>query len=87
VARSGERVVVTIGHNRRRFICYVCESKVFTGSRVKLNSPVAYRLGDQFAEDAISLVCADCRYVHTFLPGAVQVWEEQAGYPEMPRQP
>jgi RNase P subunit RPR2 len=87
VARSGERVVVTIGRNRRRFICHVCESNVFTGLRVKLNTAVAYRAGDQFGEDAISLVCAECRYVHTFMPGAVQVWEEQVGYPEMPRQP
>jgi hypothetical protein len=60
---------------------------VFTGLRVKLNTAIAYRLGDQFAEDAISLVCDGCRYVHTFLPGAVQVWEEQAGYPEVPEQP
>jgi RNase P subunit RPR2 len=81
VAHSGERVVVTIGHSRRRFICHVCESKVFTGLRVKLNTAIAYRLGDQFAEDAISLVCDGCRYVHTFLPG------EQAGYPEVPEQP
>jgi hypothetical protein len=48
---------------------------------------VAYRLGDQFSEDAISLVCVDCRYVHTFMPGAVQVWEEQSGYPEQPDEP
>ncbi|HUB41584.1 MAG TPA: hypothetical protein VMA72_22290 [Streptosporangiaceae bacterium] len=35
-----------------------------------------------FAEDGISLVCADCRYLHTFVPGAVQVWKESDGYPE-----
>jgi hypothetical protein len=82
VPRSRERVVVTIGASRRPFVCYVCEGSVFTGLRVKLNSAVAYRLADRFAEDAISLVCADCQYVHTFVPGAVQLWEEQVGYPE-----
>jgi RNase P subunit RPR2 len=87
VPGTGERVVVTIGASRRRFICHVCESHVFTGLRVKLNSAIAYRLRDQFGEDAISLVCAECRYVHTFVPGAVQVWDDRAGYPEVPDPP
>jgi RNase P subunit RPR2 len=87
VPRSRQRVVVTIGASRRRFICHICESQTFTGLRVKLNTAVAYRIGDQFGEDAISLVCADCRYVHTFVEGAVQLWDEQAGYPETPGRP
>jgi hypothetical protein len=60
----------------------VCQGAVFSGFNVKLNTAVAYRLRDQFAEDAISLVCSDCRYVHTFFPGAVQVWKVRDGYPE-----
>jgi hypothetical protein len=55
---------------------------VFTGFTVKLNTAVAYRLREDLAEDAISLACSDCRYVHTFLPGQVQVWEVRDGYPE-----
>ncbi|HXB48058.1 MAG TPA: hypothetical protein VNW50_09880 [Streptosporangiaceae bacterium] len=82
VARSGEPVLVTIGSGRRRFTCHVCQGTVFSGYKVKLNTAVAYRLGDQFAEDGISLVCSDCRYVHTFVPGAVQVWKVRDGYPE-----
>ena len=82
MARSGEPVLVTIGSGLRRFTCHVCQGAVFSGHKVKLNTAVAYRVGDRFAEDAISLVCSDCQYVHTFFPGAVQVWEVHDGYPE-----
>jgi hypothetical protein len=56
---------------------------VFTGFKAKLDTAATYRLG-HLAEDAISLVCSDCRYVHTFFPGAVQVWKVIDGYPEGP---
>ena len=82
MARSGEPVLVTIGAERRRFTCHVCQGTVFSGFNVKLNTAVAYRLSDKFAEDAISLACSDCRYIHTFLPGQVQVWKVHDGYPE-----
>lgn len=80
--RSGEPVLVTIGAARGRFTCHVCGGTVFSGFNVKLNTAVAYRVGDLFAEDTINLVCSDCRYVHSFFPGAVQLWAVRDGYPE-----
>jgi hypothetical protein len=82
--KSGESALVTIGHDARPFICYVCASAVFAGYNVRLNTAVGYTIGSRFAESAISLVCQGCRYVHTFLPGMVQLWEQSAGYPQRP---
>lgn len=80
--KSGDPVLVTIGAARRPFACHVCQGSVFAGYQVRLNTTVAYRLADQFAEEAISLVCSDCRYVHSFVPGSVQLWDVRDGYPE-----
>ena len=82
MVKRGERALVTVGPDRRPFSCHVCEGQVFAGHNVKLNTPIAYRLGDRFADSAASLVCQGCGYVHTFIPGFVQLWPEQDGYPE-----
>jgi hypothetical protein len=71
--RSGDPVVVTVGRQARPFTCHVCQSGVFAGYNVKLNTAVGFTIGARFAESAISLVCQGCRYVHTFVPGLVQL--------------
>jgi ornithine carbamoyltransferase len=84
--RPGDRALVTIGDARQPVTCHLCQGKVFVGYNVKLNTPTAYRLRDRFAESAISLVCQGCGYVHTFVPGFVQLWPEKDGYPASPPQ-
>lgn len=81
MVKRGERALVTTGRQARPFTCQVCDGTVFVGHNVKLNTATAYRLGDRFAETAISLVCQGCGYVHTFVPGQVQLWAEKDGYP------
>lgn len=80
--RAGDPVLVTIGAAHRPFTCHVCEAAVFAAHNVRLNTAVAYMVGDVLAEQAISMVCSGCHYVHTFLPGQVQVWAERDGYPD-----
>jgi hypothetical protein len=74
---------VTIGTAQRPFSCHVCDSTVFTGHKVRLETAVSRGV---FADDAINLVCSVCRYVHTFMPGMVQVWKAADGYPEATEQ-
>jgi hypothetical protein len=82
MVKRGERALVTTGRDVRPFTCHVCDGKVFAGHKVKLNTAIAYQLGDTFAESAVSLVCRGCGYVHTFVPGLVQLWPEKDGYPQ-----
>jgi hypothetical protein len=84
VARAGEPVVVTIGHARRPFACHVCTGTVFSGFRTSLDKIAAVGSRLRFSEFLVNLACADCRYVHSFLPGAVQVWPAADGYPAAP---
>lgn len=84
MVKVGTHALVTTGRERRPFTCHVCEGKVFTGHNVKLNTAVAYRLSAAFADSAVSLVCQGCGYVHTFIPGHVQMWPEKDGYPAQP---
>jgi hypothetical protein len=42
---------------------------------------VSVRSTWQLPEHAINLACPTCMYVHTFLPGAIQVWAAAHGYP------
>jgi hypothetical protein len=86
VPKQGDRVLVTIGKARRPFACPVCGGTVFTAYKVRLNTAVAYRIGDQFGEQAISLICASCGYIHTFIDGSLEVWAYKDGYPEAPGQ-
>jgi hypothetical protein len=84
MVRAGEHALVTIGREVRPFTCHVCAGKVFVGHNVKLNTAVANRLSDKFAESAVSLACQSCGYVHTFVTGFVQLWPQKDGYPHRP---
>lgn len=84
MVKAGEHALVTIGREGRLFTCFVCDCKVFAGHNVKLNTAITYRLGDKFADSAVSLVCQGCGYVHMFVPGLVQLWPEKDGYPPRP---
>jgi hypothetical protein len=81
MVKQGEPALVTVGRQRRPFACHVCEGTVFGAHKVQLNTAVAYRLGDQFADSAISLACQGCGYLHTFVPGLLELWPAKDGYP------
>ena len=84
MVKAGEHALVTIGRQARPFSCHVCDGKIFAGHKVKLSTAVANRLSDTFAESAVSLVCQSCGYVHTFVSGSVQLWQQEDGYPQRP---
>jgi hypothetical protein len=81
MVKRGEPALATIGREARPFTCHVCDSKVFTAQHVKLFRTIA-PLTTPLAASAVSLVCQGCGYVHTFVPGHVQLWPEKDGYPE-----
>ena len=79
--KQGEPALATVGRQRRPFSCHVCEGTVFGAHKVQLNTAVAYRLADQLADTAISLACQGCGYLHTFMPGMLELWPANEGYP------
>jgi hypothetical protein len=80
VPHACEPVIATVGHAQRPFTCHVCTGAVFTGFRTNLDDVVSVRSTWQLSEYAINLACETCRYVHTFRPGAIQVWPAAEGY-------
>jgi hypothetical protein len=74
--------LVTVGTARHPFSCTFCHGKAFTDREVKLNTTGAEFFNMGWAnQSATGLVCEQCGYFHTFMSGAVELWEPDRGYP------
>jgi hypothetical protein len=74
--------LVTFGQNRRRFSCSVCSEVLFSGREIKLNTTGAEFFNMGWAnKSADGLICNGCGYVHTFMPGSLELWQPEGGYP------
>jgi hypothetical protein len=68
---------------RRPFECHVCQGRTFHDREVKLNTTGMEFLNLAWANaSAIGLICLTCGYVHLFMEGPMELWEEDGGYPE-----
>jgi hypothetical protein len=84
MAKPGDRILVTIGRDRRPFGCHVCGGSVFEGYALDLSKIASFTSGLNMPGRGISLCCVGCRYMHMFLEGFLQVWPVADGYPVRP---
>ncbi|HXP21569.1 MAG TPA: hypothetical protein VN840_18150 [Streptosporangiaceae bacterium] len=75
-------VLVTIG-KQRPFSCTVCRGTLFYDRQVQLNTRgLEFMRLEWMNKSGISLICARCGYMHTFVNDAIEMWEQEGGYPE-----
>jgi hypothetical protein len=68
---------------RRPFECHVCGSHTFFDREVLLNTRGMEFTGLAWANQAAAgLICLTCGYLHLFVGEALELWEEDGGYPE-----
>jgi hypothetical protein len=84
MAKPGDRILVTIGRDRRPFSCHVCGGSVFEGFALDFSKIASFRSSLTMPGRGISVCCVGCRYMHMFLEGLLQVWPVADGYPAPP---